>query len=648
MLRILCNLKVRQKLFILLIIGLLIIISSSVTGSLWLVSQSSQPINLLQPLANLHKEKQQDPLLWQNYLNEHQTDFHISQLALYSATGDLISSSNTDAPQNLFVNDGKLNGHLLLISSSGLLLLKAQPRWWATLDSLGFLVFSVLLIFGIVFIYVCLLLLDYLITRPIRMMNNTMSEISQSGDFSIRAHKYYHDEIGALADNFNDMLSIIDTHSKQTSAESQKAQTAKLRAIELSKKMHEMNENLTNEVKYRAKIEQAISELQQYLNNIIESMPSAIIAVDADLHIIQCNSNAQELFSLDSQNILHASLPDICLHLREYIEPIRYSVNDQQLLKIERITLPSPESLKLYDLIIYPLKNSQKPGAVIRIDDVSQRVRMEEMLVQNEKMMSLGGLAAGMAHEINNPLGAIIHTLQNINRRLDPHIAKNIDTALAVGTDIGSVRAYLSERDIFAFFDNIREAGERASLIVSNMLQFSRQSHKDLHPQDIHQIIERAISIARNDYNMTTGYDFKRIDLFKDFEFHLPQVPCIPSEIEQVVINILKNAAQALTDYESNKAFDPDWFARIEIHTYLEHGQAVIEIADNGPGMSDETRKHIFEPFFTTKDVGAGTGLGLSVSYFIITSHHNGAMQVSSKPGEGSVFTLYLPLQSNS
>ncbi|MCP5326329.1 MAG: HAMP domain-containing protein [Oceanospirillaceae bacterium] len=641
------HLKVRQKLFILLISGLIIMLSCALAGSVWLALSQPTPNQILQPLINTYHTNSHSPARWIEYLNEAQSEFNISDVSIYSMQGKLIASSRSHVPENIHEDNSSILQQSLLVTPQGILLINSKRRWLEAIGSLGLIVFSALMISGLGLIYLSLMLLDYLITRPIRKLNHTMTLISQTSDFKIRARQYYRDEIGTLAKNFNSMLDIIETHSRQISTESKKANASKQRAIELSKKMHEMNEKLSTEIKQRISAEQDISDLQQYLNNIIESMPSAIIAIDAGIHIIQCNSAAQELFNVQADVALQKPLQTICSHLQEYYEPIRYSVDDQQLLKIERIKLHSDNTTRLFDLTIYPLKNSENPGAVIRIDDVSQQVRMEEVLVQNEKMMSLGGLAAGMAHEINNPLGAIIHTLQNMNRRLDQKLPKNIETALAVGTDIGSIRAYLSERGIFSFIDNIREAGERASQIVSNMLQFSRQSHKDLHPQDIHQIIERALSIASNDYNMTTGYDFKRIELLKDFEFNLPLVPCIPSEIEQVIINILKNAAQALNEYGNQKEFDMDWFARIEIHTYLEHGQAVIEIADNGPGMDEETRKHIFEPFFTTKDVGAGTGLGLSVSYFIMTSHHNGAMQVSSQLGQGSIFTLSLPLQSN-
>ncbi len=300
------------------------------------------------------------------------------------------------------------------------------------------------------------------------------------------------------------------------------------------------------------------------------------------------------------------------------------------------------------DITIYPLLDTTHSGAVIRIDDVTKRTQMEDMMVQSEKMMSLGGLAAGMAHEINNPLGAIVHTVQNIKRRLNPAVKKNIEVAESLDGSMEQVCIYIEKRGIFSFLENISKAGERASIIVSNMLQFSRQSPKNLHPQNLHQIIDRAINIAKNEYSISSGYDFKSIDLVKNFDFTLPYVPCVPSEIEQVILNLLKNAAQALQEYQSQKEHDSDWYSQIQIHTRKKSEFIELIIADNGPGMDEETTRHIFEPFFTTKEVGLGTGLGLSVSFFIITNHHQGHMRVESTLGSGTRFIIKLPISQAS
>src|SRR5699024_3465175 len=128
---------------------------------------------------------------------------------------------------------------------------------------------------------------------------------------------------------------------------------------------------------------------------------------------------------------------------------------------------------------------------------------------------------------------------------------------------------------------------------------------------------------------------FKGLRIERDFDPELGKVPCIANELEQVLLNLLKNAAQAIHPRDDG---------RILIRTRLSPPWAEIQVEDNGMGMPEAVRKRIFEPFFTTKEVGDGTGLGLSVSYFIITNNHKGQMEVASMPGQGTQFTLRLPL----
>ena len=119
---------------------------------------------------------------------------------------------------------------------------------------------------------------------------------------------------------------------------------------------------------------------------------------------------------------------------------------------------------------------------------------------------------------------------------------------------------------------------------------------------------------------------------------------CIPSELEQVILNLLQNSAQALSHYQPNHP-DKNWVPHINLSATQDNKYTYINVKDNGPGIAKDVRRRIFEPFFTTKDIGAGTGLGLSVSYFIITAHHNGQLDIESKPGEGACFTLKIPNQ---
>ena len=261
------------------------------------------------------------------------------------------------------------------------------------------------------------------------------------------------------------------------------------------------------------------------------------------------------------------------------------------------------------------------------------------MMVQTEKMMSVGGLAAGMAHEINNPLGGMLQSLQNVIRRLSPGLAANETEALACGTRLETIRCYLEKRDILRFLENIRVSGERASHIVENMLSFSRRSESRKTPVDLPELLDKAVELATHDYDLKKKFDFRHIRIVRHYEADLAPVPCVPTEIEQVVFNLLRNAAQAMGG-SGQRAEPPCITLRLRRDSQF----VVIEVADNGPGMDEQRLKRIFEPFFTTKEVGVGTGLGLSVSYFIITNNHNGFMSAESTPGKGASFIIRLPL----
>jgi signal transduction histidine kinase len=254
-------------------------------------------------------------------------------------------------------------------------------------------------------------------------------------------------------------------------------------------------------------------------------------------------------------------------------------------------------------------------------------------------MLSVGGLAAGMAHEINNPLGAILHNVQNIRRRLSPELEKNREQAEQAGICLEAIDRYLNAREIPRLLDGIQQAGSRAAKIVSHMLNFSRRSDRQLAPCHLPALVDQALEIASNDFDLTESFDFKSLNIQREFDADLPAVPATANELEQVLLNLLKNAAQAI--HQRDDSTTP---GQITLRVRLAPPWAEIQVEDNGVGMPESVRKRIFEPFFTTKEVGQGTGLGLSVSYFIVTNNHKGQMEVQSKAGQGTCFTLRLPM----
>ncbi len=205
--------------------------------------------------------------------------------------------------------------------------------------------------------------------------------------------------------------------------------------------------------------------------------------------------------------------------------------------------------------------------------------------------------------------------------------------------DLARVLEYLDQRGILKFLDHISDAGERASHIVANMLQFSRRSSRTPSRCDLAELIRQTLEIAHHDLTVKQGFDLEGIALKLELDPELPPVPCIANEIEQVLLNLVKNSVQAIMAREQPQ----QGLVLIRLRRVGE--SAEISIEDNGIGMSRALCKRIFEPFFTTKEVGHGTGLGLSVSYFIISHTHRGSLTVSSTEGVGTTFTIHLPLQ---
>lgn len=270
--------------------------------------------------------------------------------------------------------------------------------------------------------------------------------------------------------------------------------------------------------------------------------------------------------------------------------------------------------------------------------DITHVRAMQESMIQSEKMLSLGGIAAGIAHEINNPLGIVLQAAQTITLRTRADFPKNIEAAARIGTDLDQVDRYLKDRKIDVFIRDIQGAAVRAAEIIRHMLDFSRRSESRRSVCDIGTILENSLRLASSDYDLKKNYDFKSIKIVKDLPEGLPCLHCTETEIEQVLLNLLRNAAQAMAEAKPPVS-DPCISIRVRaLGTGLR-----IDIADNGPGISPENRKRIFEPFFTTKIAGAGTGLGLSVSYFIITKGHGGAMYVTAPPEGGTMFSIELP-----
>ncbi|OGL01611.1 MAG: hypothetical protein A3E31_01290 [Candidatus Rokubacteria bacterium RIFCSPHIGHO2_12_FULL_73_22] len=254
-------------------------------------------------------------------------------------------------------------------------------------------------------------------------------------------------------------------------------------------------------------------------------------------------------------------------------------------------------------------------------------------LIQREKMASVGQLVAGVAHELNNPIGFVfsnVTTLEDFVGRLRSIVAayRAVELPEAARARIQAQWDELKIDYALKYLDSmiqgIREGAERTRKIVRDLRVFARTQDDVWQAVDLHEDLESSLTLLNHLLK-------DRITVHRTFG-ELPSVECIRSQIDQVFLNLLANAAQAITGEGG-----------ITIDTRCENGVAVVTISDTGPGISPDVLGRIFDPFFTTKPVGEGTGLGLSISYEIVKKH-GGEIRAESPPGGGAVFTIRLPL----
>jgi PAS domain S-box-containing protein len=401
-------------------------------------------------------------------------------------------------------------------------------------------------------------------------------------------------------------------------------------------------EGIVTDITERKKAEEQIRYLKNYLSNIIDSMPSVLVGMDRDETVTQWNRQAEEISGISATEAVGRPISELLPDFSPWIKGMLSEVDQRGSVSMEKLLIEKEGERRFYDIILYPLVANGVEGAVVRIEDVTERARIQELMVQTEKMISLGGLAAGMAHEINNPLGIITQAAQNIERRVSPELPANLEAAEELGVSLEGINAYFERRQIPEFIGSIRTAGFRAAKIVANMLQFSRYAGTAMQPASLAGIIEQALELAAGDYDLKKRLDFRSIEIIRNYAPDMPEVPMVVVEMEQVMLNLLKNAAQAMI------VNPPDRKPRITLRLRREERYALIEVRDNGPGMGEDIRRRVFEPFFTTKEPGMGTGLGLSVSYMIVTQNHKGMMEVESKPGRGACFRVRMPLSKDS
>jgi len=268
---------------------------------------------------------------------------------------------------------------------------------------------------------------------------------------------------------------------------------------------------------------------------------------------------------------------------------------------------------------------------------------LQSQLLQQEKLASIGQLAAGIAHEINNPMGFInsnLSTLVKYVEKFDCYLKAQDELLLQCATDEArqetaalrkSLKLDYVQRDIHALLDESLEGVQRVMKIVQDLKTFSHGDTGLMEPADINACLDSTINIIWNQIKYVA-------DLVRDYG-DLPRVLCNQQQLGQVFLNLLVNASHAIKTQGEQQGV-------VTVSTWADHEAVYIAVADTGCGMPEEVQRRIFEPFYTTKEVGKGTGLGLSISNEIIKKH-GGELSAASEPGKGTTFTIRLPLKGH-
>lgn len=346
-----------------------------------------------------------------------------------------------------------------------------------------------------------------------------------------------------------------------------------------------------------------IERLKDFSENIVESLSVGVLTTDLEWRIESWNVFLETRLGIARSEAVGRPLeqvlaPELAAEIALRGQP------ERGVTGIYKFTLTSPAGERVVNVAVAPLvdKRGERLGRLLLLDDITERVRLEEHMRQTEKLSSLGLLAAGVAHEVNTPLAVISNYAQMLARQM--------------GAD--------DPRQVLV--DKIVKQTFRASEIASNLLNFSRTSGAEFTEVDLNLVLQDALSLVR--HSLTSSQI--EAELLLDPE--LPPIQGNANRLQQVFLNLFLNARDAMPTG-----------GRLEVATAAVNSHVEVQVSDSGHGIRPEHLNRVFDPFFTTKASGRGTGLGLAVSYGIVREHA-GKVEVESSPGRGTTFRLEFPV----
>ncbi|PWU00853.1 MAG: hypothetical protein C5B51_24240 [Terriglobia bacterium] len=382
------------------------------------------------------------------------------------------------------------------------------------------------------------------------------------------------------------------------------------------------------------KVERANADLAA----IVESADAAIIRKDLEDRVITWNRGAERIYGYTAEESIGRTMAvvipsDRVTEDRAIKERVR---RGESVNHIETVRLTKSGDQIHVLLTISPIRDRDGivTGIAVVAWDITQIKQLESRLAQAQKLESIGQLAAGVAHEINTPIQYIGDNgkfLQDAFRDLVKFAGRQPEDATEEPLDEG-VFEYLRD-EVPRAIEQLLEGVDHVARIVRAMKEFSHPGPLEKMPLDINRAIESTILVSKNEWKYVA-------DVTTEFEGDLPLVPCLAGELNQVILNVIVNAAHAIAEF--NK--DSGRKGAIHISTHKSPGGVEIRVRDTGGGIPKAIQSKVFDPFFTTKPVGKGTGQGLAIAHSVIVQKHNGTIQFESEVGTGTTFVIQLPL----
>ncbi|RAU18451.1 PAS domain-containing sensor histidine kinase [Nitrincola tibetensis] len=366
----------------------------------------------------------------------------------------------------------------------------------------------------------------------------------------------------------------------------------------------------------------ALKASQAYLDDILCSLPLMLIGLDKNHLITQWNNKAEDISGVSREKALGSPLWDTYPTLNITEEHLNSALKSQEAIYIKQ----SQNGLYYFNITIYPLQNQMDAGVVILIDDVTQKILAENMLIHNDKMSSMGELAATMAHDINAPLQGILLDLSSFQGLLTS------GQLMAENSSCGKEVQRLNH-----LLEDASEKGRNVTAIINNLLTFARQRSDIRQAADLTEITQHALTLAGDVLTSSKYLNFSEIRIEKAFDTNLPKVACYIIEMQQALLSLFRHTYDALI---AARTTDP--LIRIEIN--LVYDAIWIKIHHNGATLSDDEQMTLFEPFFSNPSDSGSEDMSkrLSFAHFIITEQHQGHIAVTSDPKYGTTFNIQL------